>query len=249
MRGRILQYNGNDGTGVVVVDGQQYRFSIALWRGDVAPAVGKVVDISMDADVLHSLMPVPDDVLMREKTAELTGKIGTFVGGLRGPGDSASSGVASDIGGSVVQRYGVPILAAYAAFLLGTLTFNAITVSFFGQSQGAPLYDIAKLLSQTGAGGGVKGALLLAYASVATPLVWRDRRGWLALMVPIVVVLWAVWSGYHAVSSAGDAMGEYGRDMAREVSKAFSFGFGFYVSLAAGAVLAAGGARRFLTAR
>src|SRR5688572_32714931 len=39
MRGKILQYNGNDGQGVIVADGNQYGFRIAAWKGESIPMV------------------------------------------------------------------------------------------------------------------------------------------------------------------------------------------------------------------
>src|ERR1043166_216776 len=80
MRGKILQYNGNDGTGIVVADGQQHRFGIAAWKSETPPAVGKTVEIVVAGDAVVSVMLVGEDVLLREKTAELTGKLGHLVG-------------------------------------------------------------------------------------------------------------------------------------------------------------------------
>jgi hypothetical protein len=45
MRGKILQYNGNDGSGLIMADGQQYPFAIAVWKSETAPIVGKTVEI------------------------------------------------------------------------------------------------------------------------------------------------------------------------------------------------------------
>jgi Neuraminidase (sialidase) len=45
MRGRILQDNGSEGSGIVVVDGQQHKFTIATRKGDTALVVGKTVDV------------------------------------------------------------------------------------------------------------------------------------------------------------------------------------------------------------
>src|SRR5262245_50857699 len=82
MRGKILQYNGNDGTGTIVADGQQHKFSLSNWRGDTAPTVGKAVEVTMDGGQVQSVMLVGDDVLMREKASEIGGKLGGLVGGL-----------------------------------------------------------------------------------------------------------------------------------------------------------------------
>jgi hypothetical protein len=255
MRGRILQYNGTDGTGTIAADNQQYKFDIGMWKSPTAPMVGKTVDIVVQDSRLSTVMIVPDDVLLREKTAELGGKLSTLVSGIGksagSPGGSASSspnagGGAAVIGAApglnlganpIVQRYGTLTLGAYAVFLLGTLVFNAISMTFLGSSQGKPLWDIANLLSQIGGGGGVKFMLIVGYLSIAVPAVWKDRRAWLALCLPLLAVLGAVWSGIHAINTAAGGFGGGGQG-GPGVGDLFSLGFGFYLSLAAGLVLA-----------
>jgi hypothetical protein len=240
MRGRILQYNGNDGRGIIVVDGQQYEFGISAWKGETAPAVGKAVEVVLADGKLQTVMLVADDVLLREKTAELTGKLGTMVGGLSA---GLSKGGASGAGGSVLGFYGRNLLVAYGVFLLGTLVFNAISLKFFGTSEGKPLFEIASLLSQLGAGKGIKAGLLLAYGGFAVPYFWRDRRGWLLLLMPLLVVLWALWSGRHAITG-----GSGGGPMGQGASDVFSLGLGAYLAIVSAVVLAVAGVKRYLTA-
>ncbi|HKT08439.1 MAG TPA: hypothetical protein VJR24_11130 [Gemmatimonadaceae bacterium] len=264
MRGRILQYNGTDGTGTIAADNQQYKFDIGMWKSPTAPTVGKTVEIVVQDSQLSAVTIVPDDVLLREKTAELGGKLSGLVSNLgksagTPPGASPSSSAHAGGGAAVipsaapglnlaanpiVQRYGTLTLGAYAVYLLGTLVFNAISITFLGSSQGKPLYDVANLLSQIGGGGGVKFMLIVAYLSIAVPLVWKDRRAWLALCVPLLAVLGALWSGIHAINSAAGGFGG-GAGGGPGVSDLFSIGFGFYLSLAAGLVLAWAGFQRF----
>lgn len=236
MRGKILQYNGNEGQGVIVADGNQYGFRIATWKGDSIPSVGKAVDVTLADGQLQTVMVVPDEVIMREKTAEITGKLGAIVGDI---GSSLAKGGAGAAGGSVVTFYGRNLLIAYGVFLLGTLFFNAISINFFGTSQGQPLFELASLLSQFGVLKGLKVGLLLSYAGFAVPYVWRDRRAWLVLTLPLLVVLYALWSGSRSIGGAAGG----------EASDLFSLGVGAYLSLVAAVVLAAGGVKRFLAGR
>ena len=263
MRGRILQYNGTDGTGTIAAADQQYKFDIGMWKSPTAPTVGKTVELVVDNSRVSAVTIVPDDVLLREKTAELGGKLGTLVSGLgKSAGAGAASGSAPHASGGaavmsgaapglnlasnpIVQRYGMLTLGAYAVFLIGTLALNAISITFLGSSQGKPLYDIADLMSQLGGGSGVKLMLVIAYASIAVPLVWKDKRAWLALALPLLAVLGAIWSGIHTINSAAGGFGG-GQNGAPGASDLFSLGFGFYVSLAAGLVLAWAGVQRFL---
>ena len=252
MRGKIIQYNGGDGSGTVVAEGRQYPFVLAAWRGDSAPALNKTVELTFDGGAISALTPVGDDVLLKEKAAELGGKFGASLGKLRAAmpaSDAASTAAASDPavpGGitinSILQRYGKAIPVAWVLFLLGTLAFNAVSVaSGFGHF-GKSLFDIASLMSQMGADGGgmVKVLLLVGYASIAVPLFWHDRRAWWALAVPLLAVLWAIFSVLHTLGSIGSS---YGRGM----SDMFSLGFGFYLSLLAALVLAALGVKRFVS--
>ena len=263
MRGRILQYNGTDGTPTIAAENQKYKFDIGMWKSPTAPTVGKTVEIVVQDSQLSTVTIVPDDVLLREKTAELGGKLSGLVSGIGksagAPGGSSSSG-ANAAGGAavmsgaapglnlganpIVQRYGTLTLGAYAVYLIGTLVFNAISITFLGSSQGKPLYDIANLLSQLGGGGGVKFMLIIAYLSIGVPIVWKDRRAWLALCLPLLAVLGAIWSGVHAINSAAGGFGGGGQG-GPGVGDLFSLGFGFYLSLAAGLVLAWCGFQRF----
>lgn len=255
MRGKIIQYNGADGSGTVVVDGRQHRFALETWRGDSAPTINKVVEVTIENDLIASVVAVGDDVLLKEKAVEIGGRLGTLVrkiptsaptSGNAGPTQAAAPGSVpggAAMGGSIVARYGKAILVAYLLFLLGTLAFNAISVSMLGQDMGKSLFDISSAMSQFGSSGGgsIKVLLLLAYASIATPLVWPDRRAWLALALPLLALLWAIFTAVHALNSLGGGM-------AQGMSDFFSIGFGFYLSLVAALALAVLGVKRSLSA-
>lgn len=266
MRGKIIQYNGADGSGTLVADGKQYPFVLAAWRGDSAPTVNKTVELTLDGDTISAITAVGDDVLLKEKAAELGGKVGASWNKLRtsipaSAGAAATAGAAPAGGAptrtaandtppgngltvnAIFERYGKLVLGAWVLFLLGTLAFNAVSMSMMGASMGKSMFDIASLMSQMGAGGGgmIKVLLLLGYASIAIPLLWPDRRAWLALAIPLLAVSWAVFSAVHTVSSLGDNIGG-------GMSDVFNLGFGFYLSLAAALVMAGVGIKRCVIA-
>lgn len=226
MRGKILQYNGNDGTGIIVADGQQHRFSIANWKGETAPTVGKTVEVTMADGQVQSVMVVGDDVLMREKASELGGKLGGLVGGL------ASGAGGGNVGSSIVELYGVPTLAAYGVFLIGTTMFKAVSVAIMGM--GWTMWQLASFLSAFGAGGGIKMLLILSYLSILVPFFWRDKRAWLALLLPLLTMVWSV---IRALTSGGGGDGGVGLG---------SFGIlGFWLPLVAAVYLGLVGFRKF----
>ncbi|HEX5004119.1 MAG TPA: hypothetical protein VFV65_02330 [Gemmatimonadales bacterium] len=235
MRGKILQYNGNDGTGTIVAGGEQHRFALGDWKGDAVPAVGKAVEFSLVEGRVQSVTLVSDDVLMREKASEIGGKLGGLVGGLGGSlARAGADGGGGALAGSIVDRYGRGTLAAYAAFLVGTTMFQAISIAMLGA--GWTMFQLAGFLSMVGGGGGIKMLLTFSYLSIAVPLVWRDRRAWLALLLPLLTVVWAVIRALSASSGGGGGSGLGPGD----------FGvLGFYMPMAAAIYLGLTGFRKF----
>jgi len=236
MRGRILQYNSNDGTGIIVADGQQYKFGIATWKGDTAPAVNKTVEVVLVDGQVQTVMLVSDDVLLREKTAELTGKLGSLVGGIASSVGKEGAGGGS-LGGSIVDRYGKPTLIAYGVFLIGTTIFKAVSISnpILGGGMGWSMYDMAGFLSMTGGGGGIKAMLILSYLAIAVPFFWHDRRAWLALLVPVLTCLWAL---LKTRSAMGGGFGPGGGGPSLTV-------LGFYLPCVAALYLGFAGFKKF----
>ena len=236
MRGKILQYNGNDGTGIIVADGQQHRFALTQWKGDSVPALGKTVEVVVTDGQVQTVMLVGDDVLMREKASEIGGKLGEFVGGL---GSSIAKGGAGGVGpvtgGAIVERYGMPTLIAYGLFLIGTTMFKAVSIAVMGA--GWSMWQLAAFLSAFGGGGGIKLLLTLSYLSILVPFFWRDRRAWLALLLPLLTMVWAVIKALTSGNEGGGgpSVGDFGI-------------LGFYLPLVAAAYLGLTAWRKFTTA-
>jgi hypothetical protein len=84
-------------------------------------------------------------------------------------------------------------------------------------------------LSDSGGGSGIKLLVLLAYGSIALPLVWADKKAWLALLLPLLSVLWAFWSVRRSMGP---------------MAELFSYGIGFYLCLGSALVLAVMGVQR-----
>jgi hypothetical protein len=78
--------------------------------------------------------------------------------------------------------------------------------------------------------------LILSYLSVGVPFFWRDRRAWLALLLPLLTMVWAV---IKALSSGGGGGGRGGIGLG-------DFGIlGFYLPIAAAVYLAVAGFRKY----
>ena len=260
MRGKIIQYNGANGSGTIVVEGRQHPFALTTWRGDSAPAVNRTVEVAFDGDAISAITAVGDDVLLKEKAAELGGKLGSLWNKIPAAANASANDVsagASPASGTpapanangpitaqtILQRYGRATLIAWALFLVGSTMFNAVSITMGPISMGKSLFDIASLLSQFGVNGGgsIKLLLILGYMSIGVPLVWRDRRAWLALGIPLLAMLWATYSAVHGLGSSGGMGGS-------DAPSVFDFiGFGFYLSFLSAIALAALAFKRYAT--
>ena len=67
-RGKILR-DTSAGNGLIVVDGQQYSFTLeGTWKSEVPPTVGTAVDVEFnDAGQVASLRAVPESQLTKEQ--------------------------------------------------------------------------------------------------------------------------------------------------------------------------------------
>ena len=103
-RGRISR-DTDHGPGVVNVGGKQYTFSReGLWRSDVTPRVGMVVEVSFDqVGAPVTLYPIPDAQVAEEQ-------------GLKE--FAAAPEMDGSPGGGVVRRYGADRLLAEAVLVL-----------------------------------------------------------------------------------------------------------------------------------
>jgi len=223
MRGRILQYNGNDGTGIVVVDGQQHKFALAAWKADTPPVVGKTVDVVLADGQVQSVSLVPDDVLVREKTAEITSKLSGMVG---------AAGGAGGIGGVLVNKYGKPLLIGFGVYFIATLFLPAINAPMIGN---ASLFKLAGLQATLGGGGGLKLLLILSYLGVVVPFFWPDKKAWLLLLLPLLAMIWGPITNRNGIGggSLGDVIG--------------MLGVGYWLGLVGAVVVALGAFKKFST--
>lgn len=254
MRGKIIQYNGNDGTGLISTGGRQFDFSIRQWQGDVAPTVNRVVEITLEGETVARVSAVPEEVLLREKAAELKEKLG-------GAGNLLSAG-GGDLGRNLLAQIGIPLAAAYGVFFLASLVVNFGTVKTMGMGVGTTLYDLVAHFSQMGKGS-YQVLLFGAYASFLVPVFWKHRFAPLATLLPVVMLLAFVAALYGDYANAnqtyvtqmnqvgslfgGRAMGA-AKPLYASFSDFFSFSIGFYASLIAALLAGWQGVRKFLVA-
>lgn len=259
-RGKVIQYNANEGKGVVSVDGAQHTFTISQWSGAEAPQLNRIVDVGLSGAGVSSVTPVSESVLLNEKAGELKAKLGGVLGSQIGVEGGS-------VGQNLMAFLGKPVLIGYAVFFLATILFNFVSVDLFTKQsvtlfKGTGLADLAT-------GGNYRLGLYAAYLSIVVPVVWRNSKAWLATAIPLLVLLIFAWSMYSHYSDAMDQanrasnafsgmFGEGGRNtlggmmqaQAQEQSNAFSkmvsFGLGAYLSIAAAVYLAFLGIKKYL---
>jgi hypothetical protein len=237
-RGRILQYNPNEGKGIVTVNGAQIPFEIGQWRGAEAPQVNRTVDVVLVNGAASTIAPVPESVLMAEKTNELKSKLG----GLLGSADITS-------GQSVIDALGKPLLVGYGIFILASLILPVAKVEFMGFGQSATLWKATGLSDMMGSNH--RFLLWASFLSILVPVFWKNPKAWLATLIPVLSLAWMGWSVYsqfHGSTSANDSMmgGMLSGMTGRKQESPFSLGFGAYVCMAASLYIAYVGVRKYL---
>lgn len=261
MRGKIVQYNGNDGSGVLSASGRQYDFTIRQWRGETAPTVNQAITVEMTGETISAISAVADDVLLREKASELKNLLG-------GAGGVLSAG-GGKIGRDLAAALGVPLLLAYGAFILASLAFGfgSFKGSFGMGASSYTLYGTIEQLARLGKGNYTL-LLFAAYLSALIPAFWKHRFAPLATLLPtllVAVLSWHVYGLYsdfqgqfnNEIQSLNNLYGNnpLARNMIRNMPKSFgtfsdffSFGVGFYLSLGTALAAAWFGSRKTLVA-
>lgn len=238
-RGKLLTYDAATGNGLVALiddaSTSKLPFAIDAWHSAEPPRVGMVVDV-IPGNGTPGFRPVAEADLVKEKLGHL-GQQWTRTVEQTLAGDSAR--LATSKAASVSARLGKTALAGYAVYAGATVFANFATVRVMGMGSGTTLYDLSTVLAQTGGGSGLRFLLWLSYASLALPLVWTDRKAWLAHCMPLAAVLLCLYSVKSALSDLQQRMGQLlGAGNAPSFSDFLSFGAGFWVCLLAGAVLA-----------
>lgn len=262
-RGRIMR-DPNAGPGLVIVEGQQYAFSLeGIWRSDTLPRLGVVVDVDFDPrGEVMAMTAVPEAQLAREQAE-------AALQGARQKGAQLASGM--------VGRFGAARLIAAALLVPGWWFLSTVTLdaAMLGRLQ-VTFWQLLGLLNAgnpmemlagggRGPGTGLYGlAAVLCLAGPFVSYFWKDRRAHLAGVLPLVfmafvalTVLAAVWelegAGREAMAGAGvqyqSMVADFQREARREAMKALSLGFGFWMSLAASLFLAVRGVRDYLVNR
>jgi hypothetical protein len=247
-RGKVLR-DTTSGPGLLMMEGQQYRFSLeGEWKSEAPPKPGLVVDVELDArGKVQGITVVPDSQLAREQ-AEAALALARRKG--------------RNLASSPVARSVMPSLAA--AGLLSAawffLTAASIQVPFPGKLEFTfwqilgflNAGNIPELLDRSsGPSTGLYG--LAAAVALSGPFIhhfWKDKRALLGGLLPLLFIVVVGIALRSALGSGND--GTYA-DLPRhtyiDAMKAVSLGLGTYLSILASLYFAFTSAKGFLVAK
>ena len=252
-RGKVLR-DPNSGPGLLIVEGQQYPFALeGVWKSEVAPKPGLVVDVDFNGGgQISSITAVPDSVLAKEQ-ADLALKAAKEKGG--------------QIFGQVVAKVGMPNLVCGLVLLISWFWLNAVVVQVpFGGKFEITFWQVLGLLNASNIlevlGSNMRGSAgmygFVALVCLAGPFVqyfWKDKRAALGGVLPLVFM---VIVGIMVRNSISNAMGpvpsggmyaEMQRQAQEEMSKAISYGMGIYLAVLASLYFAGIGLKNYLAAK
>ena len=250
-RGKVLR-DPNSGPGLLIVEGQQYPFALeGVWKSEVAPKPGLVVDVEFDpTGKIASITAVPEAQLAKEQ-AEVALKAAKEQGG--------------KIFGQIVAKVGMPNLIAGLVLFISWIWLNAISVQMpFAGKMEITFWQVLGLLNASNIievmGNNMKGSAgiygFLALICMAGPFIqyfWKDKRAALGGLLPLVFMVIVGIMVRSSISNAmGGGNGMYGdiqRQMQDEMMKAISIGMGIYLSVLASLYFAGIGAKNYLAAK
>lgn len=232
-RGTILQYSGENGSGRVVSNGSQFSFKIQQWKGSSAPTLNKIVEVEIQGSTLVSISEVPEDVLQKEKVGEapefLT-KLGKQSLNLWHLSVTATGRV------TVLAQ----IVYAISLFQLPVASFHLL---WFQGSASVYEFSSSPLMNMPGL------YMWCLYAScvvILLPALVRDRKSWLALLLPLLLLLIVAFK-VHLKLSEMTAQSDLLAGLASEsIRQTVHVEFGFFTVVASALVLAVQGLRNFL---
>jgi hypothetical protein len=243
-RGKVLR-EPTSGPGLLMMEGQQYRFPWDVWRSVAPPKAGLVVDVELDAQGgVQAVTVVPDSQLTKEQAEA------SMV--LARPKDR-------NMPSSLITITRIGLIRLAAAGLLCTawffLTDVSVQVPFPGRLEFTfwqmlgflQPSNVPELLDGHGSpGAGLYG--LVAIAALAGPFLhhfWKDKRAFMGGLLPLAVMIVV---GVAVRTRLQSALGAGNEGNYAETSKTVSLGLGAYLSILVGLYFAFIAAQGFLAA-
>jgi uncharacterized membrane protein (GlpM family) len=252
-RGKVLR-DTNAGPGLLSVEGQQYPFNLeGLWKSDTAPKPNMVVDVEFgEGNSIRSVQPIAESQLAKEQ-AEVA------LLAAKEKGMQFASGLTA--------KFGVATIVAMALLVVGWFFLNTVSVKMIGVKAGMTFWQILSVVNSPMAGMAALGGGssntgiygLLAVLALLGPLVryfWKDRRAYLAGLLPLFFMVFVGIMIYVGIMDIGAQSGLGGKEaakMAADIAKstldAIGIGLGGYLSVAVSLYFAGTSGMKFLAYR
>lgn len=186
-RGKVLR-GASDGAGLLIIDGQQYPFSIeGMWKSEVLPNAGTAVEVEFDQDgKIHAVRAISESQLAREQTENAL---------------AIAKQTGSALAAKAVAKFGLPTLLAAGLLIIAWLFLAAVSVQTPLGKLDFTFWQILGFLNSSNSfeammqGRGQSSAGFygfLALISIAAPFLrylWKDKRAALAGLLPLLFML------------------------------------------------------------
>lgn len=185
-RGKVLR-DPYAGPGLVMAEGRQYPFAMeGVWRSDIPPRPGLVVDLELDQGGQVVAIHVVTELQLAREQAEAV-SIRARTKGNFAPSATPFSGISTVLATAVLALAGWFL----TAFSIDSSLFGRLEFTFWQGLELLNRHTRAELLDQRdSSGAGLYGAL--AIAGLAAPFlhyVWKDRRAILAGVLPLLLAV------------------------------------------------------------
>lgn len=251
IRGKLLR-EPNGGPGLLMAQGQQYKFSLeAVWKSEAAPKAGQDLDVDLDQNLqVVSVSVVSESQIAIEQAEQAMAKVKEQGG---------------KIVGQAVAKFGVPNLVGAGCLIVGWLWLTTASVAvpmlgkmeftFWQVLQMINASNPAEIMDRASGSAGIYG--FIAIVALLGPFVhyfWKDKRAVLGGLAPLLfMVVIAIMARSSLINAMGGnvpgELGEYAKQAQAEAMKAISLGLGAYLSILASLYFAATSAKQFLLSR
>jgi hypothetical protein len=233
-RGKILQYSGEHGFGRVVSNGSQFSFKIQQWKGSSAPTLNRIVEVEIRSGLLVSITEVPDSALLQEaagETPEFLKKLGRQILNLWRLSVSATGRI------TVLAQ----IVYAISLFELPVASFQLL---WYQESTSVYKLSSSPLIHMSGL---YMWCLYASSVAILLPAFVRDRKSWLALLLPLFLLLIVACKVYLIIGEISAQSEQYGGLALGSLRQTIHVEVGFFTVVAPAIVLAVQGLRNFIT--
>jgi hypothetical protein len=239
--------------GLLIVEGQQHQFFLeGVWRSDVPPKPGLVVDVEFNAQgEVSAINAVAESQIAREQ-AEMA--------------LAAAKKKGSALASTLVAKFGLSQLVAAGLLLFSWSFLTAVSVQlpFPGRLE-FTFWQVLGYLNSGNLSQALDGHRsvgfgfynVLSLVAICGPFLhhfWKDKRAAFGGLLPFtfMLVIWVLVRSNVQSSLSGPSDGLFGnlqQQAQEELMKAISLGIGAYVSMLVSLYFAGTGVKGFLAAK